>query len=341
MAPKAPKRTKEKLQHSSTDSVSPATSPLSEILWMAFIPILLLILAAASSPVSQLGLSPVYGSIPASIYHQRLVVTTFLLTVALQAFYRHHMLALFPAGLWCLPTLALASPIIQNLVNKKSALLGPSLGPLLTEVCTYLPLLFFSVLSATVDLRAAFGKGNYGHMAKLITASAVSYTMFTVFQMISRNLIEENIGKSLLVTRFGLQYAIAAFYALLLRSRIVLLVCLLLLYPLSQNNHLPFKYTAAIVNQTLHSQGYSLVARQESLTGYVSVLENVDQGFRAMRCDHSLLGGEWIDRHGSSRSELGEPIYSCFVMLEAVRLVECNSCENIVKPDWEKQALVM
>ena len=332
---------KEKAQHSSSNSVPPAPSPLSEIMRMASIPLVLLILAAASSPVSQFGLSPVYGSIPASIYHQRLVVTTFLLAVVMQAFYRHHMLALVPAGLWCLPTLALASPIVQNLVTKRSALLGPSLGPLLTELCTYFPLLFLSVLSAIVGLCAALRIGNYGHMTRTAAAGVVSCTVFIGFQTISRNLIQENIGKSLLFTRFGLQYVIAASYVLLLRSRLLLPVCLLLLYPHSQNTHLPLSHRTAIVNQTLHSQGYSLVARQESLTGYISVLENLDQGFRAMRCDHSLLGGEWIDRHGSPRSELGEPIYSCFVMLEAVRLVVCNSCKNLLKPDWEKQALVM
>ena len=341
MAPKAPRRAKEKPRHSSTNRDSSSTSQLPEILRMSLTPLVVLVLAAASSPVSQVGLSPVYGSIPASIHHQRLVATTFLLAVAAQAFYRYHMLALVSANPWCLPTLALISPIVQNLVTTRSTALGPSLGPLLTELCTYFPLLFFSVLSAIVGLCAALRIGSSGHMTKTTTVSVVLYTMFIAVQSISRIMIEENIGKSLIVTRFGLQYVIAASYAVLLRSRILLMVCLLLLYPLSQNNHLPLRYTAARVNQTLHSQGYSLVARQESLTGYISVLENLDQGFRAMRCDHSLLGGEWIDSHGFSRSELGEPIYSCFVMLEAVRLVECTSCENLLEPDWEKQALVM
>ena len=341
MATQAPRHARKKSQPSSTNIVTASRRSLIEILRMALIPLVLLILPAASSPVSQLGLSPVYGSIPASIYHQRLVVTTFLLAVAAQAFYRYHMLALVSAGFWCLPALALVSPIFQVLLTKRSASLGPSLGPLLTELCTYFPLLFFSVLSAIVGLCAALRIGNYGHMTKTALASVVSYTLFVISQMISRKLIEENIGKSLIVTRSGLQYVIAASYASLPRSRSSLLVCLLLLYPLLQNNHLPLEYTTAIVNQTLHGQGYSLVARQESLTGYISVLESLDQGFRVMRCDHSLLGGEWIDRHGSARSKLGEPVYSCFVMLEAVRLVECNSCENLIKSDREQQALVM
>jgi hypothetical protein len=38
-----------------------------------------------------------------------------------------------------------------------------------------------------------------------------------------------------------------------------------------------------------------------------------------MRCDHSLLGGQWVHVNGR---RVSEPIYGVFVMLEAVRLVE-------------------
>ncbi len=65
--------------------------------------------------------------------------------------------------------------------------------------------------------------------------------------------------------------------------------------------------------------------RQESLTGYISVVESVDQGFRVMRCDHSLLGGEWVKFIGTGQfkgNQVAEPIYGVFAMLEAVRLVE-------------------
>jgi len=59
--------------------------------------------------------------------------------------------------------------------------------------------------------------------------------------------------------------------------------------------------------------------------------------FRVMRCDHSLLGGEWLltpQRKLRGQTER-ETIYSVFTMLEAVRLV--NSTSQI--PDSEKSAL--
>ncbi|KAL8691029.1 MAG: hypothetical protein Q9224_004266 [Gallowayella concinna] len=79
-----------------------------------------------------------------------------------------------------------------------------------------------------------------------------------------------------------------------------------------------------ILNGTLQDFGYSLVARQESNTGYISVLDNVKDGFRVMRCDHSLLGGEWLPQPGYEHN-LREPVYAIFVMLEAVRLAQPDS----------------
>jgi hypothetical protein len=66
----------------------------------------------------------------------------------------------------------------------------------------------------------------------------------------------------------------------------------------------------------------------------VSVVVSVERGFRVMRCDHSLLGGEWVVIQGKKAAE---PIYGVFVMLEAVRLVE-----NMVPvADADAKALVM
>jgi hypothetical protein len=64
------------------------------------------------------------------------------------------------------------------------------------------------------------------------------------------------------------------------------------------------------------------------------VVESLDKGLRAMRCDHSLLGGEWSRKEGQLATE---PIYGVFVMLEAVRLVEREQAVA----DKDAQALVM
>ena len=106
--------------------------------------------------------------------------------------------------------------------------------------------------------------------------------------------------------------------------------------------HLPTAYNLAAVNSILIKSNYSLVARQESLTGYISVLDNLGQGFRVLRCDHSLLGGQWINKPAGHPAIYNEPIYSIFVTLEAVRLVETEITRSHKEStDAEKHALVM
>ncbi|KAG8895077.1 hypothetical protein FRC00_008043, partial [Tulasnella sp. 408] len=83
-----------------------------------------------------------------------------------------------------------------------------------------------------------------------------------------------------------------------------------------------------------------ILAQKQSVTGLVQVAEELDTGFRYMRCDHSLLGGVWIgeERVGSLRTtrwenppaggtdlegvKLGDPIYSAFMLQDAMRLFE-------------------
>ena len=148
-------------------------------------------------------------------------------------------------------------------------------------------------------------------------------------------------GTSALFSRFGLQAAIAVLYATLERSvkRLAFVGVIPLLHLIFFNPHLPLTYNTAVLNATLQAEGYSLVARQESLTGYISVLDNIEDGFRAMRCDHSLLGGEWLNKPRDHPSILNEPIYAIFVMLEAVRLVETEFSPAKVGND--KHALIM
>ena len=68
-----------------------------------------------------------------------------------------------------------------------------------------------------------------------------------------------------------------------------------------------------------------------------------------MRCDHSILGGNWLAGLGSwaggekpilSAGRVAEPIYAVFVMLEAVRLVQDVDASASVA-DNQAQALNM
>ena len=113
---------------------------------------------------------------------------------------------------------------------------------------------------------------------------------------------------------------------------------------------------------TLNDIGYTVLMREESLTGYLSVIENRIRGYRVLRCDHSLLGGEWAPGIGSWPGGegyngpvgiVGEPVYAVFVMLEAIRLVQDDPSEaknmelksqssfGSVVPDDKAKALIM
>ncbi len=298
----------------------------------------LLMLAAVYSPISQLSLSPVYGSIPPSAYHLRMTaVAIFLAWAARQRIpnYVPEMVVNY------LPVLAFLIPTIQFVLFKYSGQLGPVYGPLITELLTYFPLLLISLIGVSASLDDFDWKRNIGDIMPAIA----SYGLFSMIQRALSHFISRNMGSSMIFTRSGLQLIVATFYALLLPSKFIVLAVLPLLHSAIYNPHIPLQQNADVLNSTLQVQGYSLVARQESLTGYISVLDNIKDGFRVLRCDHSLLGGEWLhyqDNPISKPRKLREPVYAIFVMLEAVRLVEFQNLKpGTLIPDNDNQALVM
>jgi hypothetical protein len=298
----------------------------------------LLMLAAVYSPISQLSLSPVYGSIPPSAYHLRMTaVAIFLAWAARQRIpnYVPKMVVNY------LPVLAFLIPTIQFVLFKYSGQLGPVYGPLITELLTYFPLLFISLIGVSASLDDFDWKRHIGDTMPAIA----SYGLFSMIQRALSHFISRNMGSSMIFTRSGLQFIVATFYALLLPSKFIVLAVLPLLHSAIYNPHIPLQQNADVLNSTLQVQGYSLVARQESLTGYISVLDNIKDGFRVLRCDHSLLGGEWLhyqDNPISNPRKLREPVYAIFAMLEAVRLVEFQNLKTrTLIPDNDSQALVM
>jgi len=72
-----------------------------------------------------------------------------------------------------------------------------------------------------------------------------------------------------------------------------------------------------------HNVTVNLLAKSDSVTGTIVVGEYVEQGFRFLRADHSILGGRWIGerRYGAP---IGESIYGAFTLQEAIRMVERN-----------------
>lgn len=290
----------------------------------------LLTLAAVYSNVSQLALSPVYGSIPSSIYHAKLVMVACFFGWAGNMFL-NRSLRFHPAKL--LPVLALWVPAIQFYLYQTSGALTAYWGPLVMEAATLLPLIVISVSCVATELE----KADLSKLPKFIADAGPglgSWGLFKFVEKWSGEYLQTYIGRSFFQTRIGLEALLAAAYSVYAPSKLLLLAVPAVLHTAVLNTHVLTPMASASLNSTLQASNWTLLDRKESLTGYVSVLESEEHGYRVMRCDHSLLGGEWVKHKGP---RVAEPIYGVFVMLEAVRLVK--TAEAV--PDSEAKALNM
>lgn len=294
----------------------------------------LITLAALYAPVSQLSLSPVYGTAQAGLYHRWGTLATAFVAFLCVCFGQRriptHLVTILPAVAAWIPTL-------QFFLFQWSAVLPPPYGPLITEALTYYPLLFLSVYGAgqvfgRVDLSAV-----HDVMAEQVPTVG-AYVLFTGVQRTFQNVLPLYMGRNILFSRIGLQVVLAALYGLALPAAPLWPAAPALAFTLLGNGHTALPRTTQVLNNTLALSNYTLLARRESVTGYLSVLENTDKAFRVLRCDHSLLGGQWTDPTSAAR--VPEPVFAVFAMLEAVRLVEPGPGAPRV-PDAEKSALTI
>ena len=233
-------------------------------------------------------------------------------------------------------------------------ILGPVWSAALVDAIALGPLLSITLnVCLRTDYLAIRKPAN--RYAQFGPVAATAVLLVVVDKAVSR-ILPEVIGLNIVCTRMGLMLVAVLVSALIFPSRLLFFVALLFLHSLSLNPHVSTPSATATRDALLASSGFSLIARHESLTGYVSVLENRKDGFRVMRCDHSLLGGQWIHGIGkwpggeAYKGEMGrvaEPIYVIFVMLEAVRLVhgmpggDSSKVVRPIVPDHEARALVM
>ncbi|KAI4128865.1 MAG: hypothetical protein LQ338_002494 [Usnochroma carphineum] len=270
-------------------------------------------------------LDPVYGSIPASRYQDSVTLAALLVSCSTYAFWRGS------DQVWAkyLAVVALSAPTVQIYLFRYSEQLGPSAGPLLASLATSFPLTLVSGVTAgkrlVTKIEKMLPKDSYqkkrlsgGMLAHILNAAVCLIAYFE--PKVGSRILGDWLRTQVVYSRSGVYYLLTLFYALLFPSGYLLFIVIPLLQSMLFGSYFPFPYANNQLNTTLHKHGYSLVARQESKTGYISVLDNINDGFRVMRCDHSLLGGEWIPPHGHA-VKLREPIYAVFVMLEAVRLV--------------------
>jgi len=296
----------------------------------------LLSLAALASNASQLALSPVYSAIPTARWHSQLVAAACFVGWSTNLFLGR-ALPFRPALL--LPLVALYVPPAQFALTKASGTLTASWGPLVTEAVTIFPLVALSAACVATYLDGADLSWLPSWLADAAPGIG-SYGFFKGAEALSRSFIERHAGKTLLNTRLGLETVLGASYALLAPSKFLVITLPALLHTAVWNTHAPTAVALTRLNSTLATEGWMILDRAESVTGYVSVVESVKDGFRLMRCDHSLLGGEWVKFIGKGQfkgNQVAEPVYGVFAMLEAVRLVE------LPKPivDRDAKALVM
>lgn len=290
----------------------------------------LLVLAAVYANVSELALSPVYGSIPVSIWHNKLVLAALFVGWSCNL----HLGRLVPVKLpHLLPLIAVYIPTVQFFLFKFSGFLTAYQGPFVTELLTLVPLLIFSVSCTANYLEGAELSALPGFIRDAAPGIG-SYSFYRLSELISAKLLNRYIGQSIFQTRVVLQMLLSVSYALVAPTKLLLFTIPAVLHTALFNTHVMSPMATHSLNTTLAAKNWTLIDRKESLTGYISVLDNLQEGYRVMRCDHSLLGGEWIRFKGL---RVAEPIYGVFTMLEAVRLVETP--EPIV--DQEANALVM
>lgn len=298
----------------------------------------LLTLAAVYTHVSQLTLSPVYGSIPSSIWHQQLTMAACFAGWSSNLWLRR-TLPRDPMTL--LGPLAIYIPTVQFFLFKSSGALGAVVGPVVTETLTLFPLLLLSVsCTATalenIDLSTM-------RIPKSVTEALPgigSWAFFRTMVNYSGGFINRTIGQSLVQTRIGLQILLSASFSLLAPSKLLRYTIPAILHAGILNTHFQSPYTTSQLKNGLQKSGWTLIDRHESTTGYISVLESQNDGYRVMRCDHSLLGGEWFRMPNGvmpGKTDIKEPIYAIFALLEAVRLIEVA----VPIPDREAKALVM
>jgi spermidine synthase len=301
----------------------------------------LLLIAGVASPVSQLNLSPVYGSIPASLHHQR----TMTLTAVGALIARRGLKSYVSTNLAdYVAVIAYWSPVIQFLLFPYSGKFGIEYGPLIIESLTYFPLLFLCIYAAA-DLLDAIDLSQFNLPSALGEAALPTAAYFTISSVAktSSALLPDFIGTSLYFTRIGFQLLIASASAFLSPSKVIFLAFPAILHTLWANPHHVSDHGFQLANSTLYAnENYTILARQESVTGYVSVLENTaDNAFRLLRCDHSLLGGEWLVTPEAYRKgqRQRESIFAVFVLLEAVRLVQPIDASIPALDDSQKSAL--
>ncbi|EME44844.1 hypothetical protein DOTSEDRAFT_87355 [Dothistroma septosporum NZE10] len=288
----------------------------------------------AISPISQLTLAPVYGAIPSSVNHETMLVLTYTFACVLKAIHKE------PTPL-ILPLLAVWTvwmPVTQSWILPFSGQLGPIGGPILNGFLSC-HALFIPSVYIMAEMCEGLGLRRYIPRVGALTliAGILALPMYLLEKRFSQFAVEHLLRMpNSALSPIHFQLALGVAYASLQPSRLVLLGAPALALTVLLDPH----YSHASADLALRTHNWTLVDRQWSNTGYISILDSFEHQYRVMRCDHSLLGGEWLlteERKKKEGWKVNEPIYAVFEMLEAVRLLQVTPAIL----DTEAQALVI
>ena len=300
-------------------------------------PLGFLTLAAFSSPISQATLAPVFGAIPSAVNHQQAIIATPLLAFLLRYLYK----SLLPDRVaQCLAVWAFWIPVLQVYLFRFSAALGPQAGPGVIGFLSCHTIIIPAVYAAAEAAEVLNLKRRFGPYLGALFPMVVGMFHFRSFETSFQAALPQLMMWSRVFTPVKMQLIVATTLSYLAPSKFSLLALPALIHTFLANPHFDSTRTLDVLNGTLHTHNWTILDRRWSNTGYISVLESLDMQYRVMRCDHSLLGGEWLltnERREKEGWKVDEPIYSVFEMLEAVRLIELEP----VVPDSEAHALVI
>jgi hypothetical protein len=247
----------------------------------------------------------------------------------------------------------MAIPMLLPSLFKYSGQWGPTFGPILTQGIMTWPCVFLVSHDIARRVMTAVGTYEIRHSFSLPAFLALSIAIPLTVAM---NFTEQNVFQpyfqpyiGILWSRFSCLLFLGMFALLIdylpsstqlnertkveLYNLFILLAALVPFILIALNR--PHIMTG--INERLIARlplEYTYLARQESITGMISVVENSKEGYRVLKCDHSLLGGLWTGLKRTELAEKGvdeidrrsvdeaESVYTAFLVQEAVRLVQ-------------------
>jgi hypothetical protein len=298
----------------------------------------LIFIAAVVSFVSQIILHPIYGGLLTGQHHYTILLSLTLNPIPLKIvdvdpFLTHQWRAI--------ALLLISAPLLLPILFKFSGLLGPMWGPGLTQASMTWPCVLFASrsLGRTADslCRTTMGVWIFRILSAIVLAFSIRYTdvILTEHFLPFIGILWSRFSA---LVYFGLFAVLIDVIPMIKKRQYVRLLFTLAtifsvaLFVLNQPHVLP-GVTDGLLRRL--PSGYTYLARQESVTGMLTVVENSAAGYRVLKCDHSLLGGLWT---GIKRRELeakgekedievrsiyeAESVYTTFYLQEVARLVE-------------------